>query len=149
MNTKCIVYMFTICPSSTILLNNYFFLIAGLLILLSHVSPHLSSSQNLDIYHRHKRHTGTAVVSLHASLNLKTPDFPKCCQPFTFLIEYGGREGTGYIRLLFDDLDLPKASTLQVSTFLLDTLFFQMMTKRNFPCGGNHGVFKWACPNPK
>ena len=87
---------------------------SGLLILLSHVSPHLSSSQNSDLYHRHKRHTDTAVVSLHAALDLKSPGFPKCCQPFTFLIEYGGREGTGYIRLLFDDLDLPKASSLQV-----------------------------------
>ena len=93
----------------------FLFLFLGLLILLSHVSPHLSSSQNSDLHHRHKRHADRVIISLHSSLTLESPGFPKCCQPFTFLIEYGGREGTGYIRLLFDDLDLPKASTLQVS----------------------------------
>ena len=101
----------------------FFLLLSGLLILLSHVSVHLSSSQNSDIYHRHKRHTDTAVVGLHASLLLKSPGFPKCCQPFTFLIEFGGREGTGYIRLLFDDLDLPKSSSLQVRLQLIRAFF--------------------------
>ena len=101
----------------------FFLLLSGLLILLSHVSVHFSSSQNSDIYHRHKRHTDTAVVGLHASLLLKSPGFPKCCQPFTFLIEFGGREGTGYIRLLFDDLDLPKSSSLQVRLQLIRTFF--------------------------
>ena len=102
----------------------FFLLLSGLLILLSHVSVHLSSSQNWDIYHRHKRHTDTAVVGLHASLLLKSPGFPKCCQPFTFLIEFGGREGTGYIRLLFDDLDLPKSSSLQVRLQLIRAFLF-------------------------
>ena len=50
---------------------------------------------------------------------VKSPNFPGCCRPMTAVIEYEGQPGSGFIRLAFDDLDLPPNSIFQVGSFFV------------------------------
>ncbi len=46
---------------------------------------------------------------------MKSIDFPGCCSPIIYLLRYQGDPGSGYLRMTFDDLDIPPDSTLKVS----------------------------------
>ena len=44
---------------------------------------------------------------------IRSPNFPECCSKAEYRITYVGG-GTGYIRMVFEDIDLPPGSELTV-----------------------------------
>ena len=49
----------------------------------------------------------------HEPQKIRSPDFPNCCKTEEYLIQYVGKNNA-YLRLTFDDLDLPPGSQIQV-----------------------------------
>ncbi len=57
-------------------------------------------------------------VELSQKKSVKSKNYPECCEEENFLIRYAG-QGQEFIRMEFDDLDLPPNSELLVSYLLV------------------------------
>ena len=53
-------------------------------------------------------------VKLSQPETVKSKNYPECCEKGNYLIQYAD-QGQGYIRMEFNDLDLPPNSELLVS----------------------------------
>ena len=64
-------------------------------------------------------------IGLFESGELHSVGFPECCKSSIFQVELfrpASDTSSGYVRLIFDDLDLPPGSRLKVSPFDSSTL---------------------------
>ena len=61
----------------------------------------------------------TMTLGLNDGDFVKSVNFPtECCEARQYLIQYEGEAPQGYLRMTFDDLDLPKGTILQVLFYL-------------------------------
>ena len=69
--------------------------------------------------------TGPVKIDLksHEPQTIRSADFPNCCKTEEYLIQYVDKNNA-YLRLTFDDLDLPPGSQLQVRlTNIINIIF--------------------------